>query len=214
MALPPVQAPTYTERRPSEPVLEPQILDLANLEAAVQVQRRLQERGFFQGLIDGVWGQKSRVSLRDLKILNGLGSDDRWDLRTQLAVFDDRYRAAPPKYVATVSEANVSGLYMPFAGDRGASLHPLNPNDALTIQQRLAQLSYYRKFGDGVWGIASRLALTDSKVANGLSADDTWDGAVEEAIKSPGAIPASQTPFGEWVNPELFVATRTTSDAL
>ncbi len=122
-------------------------------------------------------------------------------MRAQLAVVDDRYRAAPANYVATVSETNVAGLYMPFAADRGASLHPLNPNDALTIQQRLAQLSYYRKFGDGVWGMASRLALTDFKVANGLAADDTWDGAVEEAIKAPAAIPASQTPFGEWVQP-------------
>jgi len=199
--LPPVQAPTYATRRPEEPVLEPQVLDLAILETAAQVQRRLQERGFFQGLIDGVWGQRSRVALRDFKTRNGLGSDDRWDLRTQLAVFDDRYAAAPANYVASLSETNVAGLYVAFTAPQGSSLHPLNPSDALRIQQRLAHLSYYRKVGDGVWGMASRSALTDFKVANGLPADDTWDGAVEEAMNRPDAIPASETPFGEWIQP-------------
>ncbi|UVF22283.1 hypothetical protein HPT29_026755 (plasmid) [Microvirga terrae] len=199
VALPPVQRPAYAVRRPEEPVLEPQVLDLASLEAAAQVQRRLQERGFFQGLIDGVWGRRSRVALRDFKIRNGLGSDDRWDLRTQLAIFDDRYTAAPATYVATLSETNVAGLYMPFAAREGASLHPLNPGDALAIQQRLSQLSYYRKVGDGVWGMASRSALTDFKVANGLPANDTWDRTVEEAIKGSSAIPSTDTPFGEWV---------------
>ncbi|WP_262299642.1 peptidoglycan-binding protein [Microvirga sesbaniae] len=199
VALPPAQRPAYAVRRPEEPVLEPQVLDLANLEAAAQVQRRLQERGFFQGLIDGVWGQRSRVALRDFKTRNGLGSDDRWDMKTQLAVFDDRYTAAPSTYVANLTDANVAGLYVPFAAREGASLHPLNPGDALAIQQRLAQLSYYRKVGDGVWGMASRSALTDFKVANGLPANDTWDRTVEEAIKGVSAIPATDTPFGEWV---------------
>ena len=201
VALPPVQAPAYATRRPEEPVLEPQVLDLAILETAAQVQRRLQERGFFQGPTDGVWGQRSRVALRDFKIRNGLGSDDRWDLRTQLAVFDDRYAAAPTNYMSSLAETNVAGLYVAFAAPKGSSLHPLNPSDALLIQQRLAHLSYYRKVGDGVWGLASRSALTDFKVANGLPADDTWDGAVEEAMKRSGVIPASETPFGEWIQP-------------
>jgi peptidoglycan hydrolase-like protein with peptidoglycan-binding domain len=200
-ALPPVHAPAYATRRPEEPVLEPQVLDLAILETAAQVQLRLQERGFFQGLVDGVWGQRSRVALRDFKVRNGLGSDDRWDLRTQLAVFDDRYAAAPANYLASLTEANVAGLYIAFAAPKGSSLHPLNPSDALRIQQRLAHLSYYRKVGDGVWGMASRSALTDFKVANGLPADDTWDGAVEEAMNRPDATPASETPFGEWIHP-------------
>jgi hypothetical protein len=76
--------------RPTEPEMRPQVLDLTNLDAAAQVQRRLQERAFFHGLVDGVWGKRSRIALRDFRIRNGLGADDRWDLQTQLAVFDDR----------------------------------------------------------------------------------------------------------------------------
>ncbi|PVE24310.1 hypothetical protein DC522_11620 [Microvirga sp. KLBC 81] len=200
-ALPPVQTPTYAIRRPEDPLMDPQVLDLANLDAAAQVQRRLQERGFFYGLVDGVWGQRSRIALRDFKIRNGLGSDDRWDLRTQLAVFDDRYPAAPVAYTPANPEQDTRGLFMPFAPPKGATLHPLNPRDALKIQSRLSELNYYRKTGDGVWGMASRSALTDFKVANGLSADDVWDGIVEEKIEGPYAVPATETPFGEWVLP-------------
>ncbi|WP_052954854.1 peptidoglycan-binding protein [Microvirga vignae] len=184
-ALPPVQTPSYAIGRPEGPLMDPQVLELANLDAAAQVQRRLQERGFFHGLVDGVWGQRSRIALRDFKIRNGLGSDDRWDLRTQLAIFDDQYPAAPVAYVPVNPEQDVRGLFTPFAPPKGATLHPLNPRDALKIQSRLSELSYYRKTGDGVWGMASRSALTDFKVANGLSADDVWDGIVEEKIEGP-----------------------------
>lgn len=193
-ALPPVWQPT-------EPEMTPQVLDLTNLEAAAKVQRRLQERAFFHGLIDGVWGKRSRIALRDFKIRNGLGADDRWDLQTQLAVFDDRYPTAPAAYVPANPEQEVAGLFRPFAAGNGASLHPLNPGDALKIQARLFELGYYRKTGDGVWGMASRFALTDFKVANNLPPDDIWDGSVEQAMQRPQVVPAVETPFGEWVQP-------------
>lgn len=45
--LPPVWRPTEVE-------MKPQVLDLTDLDAAAQVQRRLQERAFFHGLVDGV----------------------------------------------------------------------------------------------------------------------------------------------------------------
>jgi hypothetical protein len=187
--------------RPTEPEMRPQVLNLTNLDAAAQVQRRLQERAFFHGLIDGVWGKRSRIALRDFKMRNGLGADDRWDLQTQLAVFDDRYQTAPAAYVPANPEQEVAGLFMPFAAENGALLHPLNPGDALKIQARLFELGYYRRLGDGVWGIASRFALTDFKIANNLPPDDMWDGSVEQALQRSQVVPAVETPFGEWVQP-------------
>lgn len=201
-ALPPIPAPSMNPKwRPDDPDMQPQVLDLAHLEAAAQVQRRLQERGYFRGIVDGIWGQRSRVALRDFKIQNRLPQDDRWDLRTQLAVFDDRYQFAPVTYVPTNPEQDSAGLYTPFPPSQGASLHPLNPGDALKIQERLFQLNYYRKQGDGIWGMASRSALTDFKVVHGLPADDVWDSRVEESIEGDQVVPATVTPFGEWVQP-------------
>jgi hypothetical protein len=96
-----VEAPAVPQSRPQgqEAVkTEPELLDLTNPTEVSRVQRRLQERGFFAGVIDGAWDGKSRIALVDFKILNGLGHDDGWDLRVQRALFDDRSRAAPTSY--------------------------------------------------------------------------------------------------------------------
>jgi peptidoglycan hydrolase-like protein with peptidoglycan-binding domain len=193
---PTTQEPIF--RPPGPPELEPQVLDLASLDAASQVQRRLQERGYFNGLVDGVWGPKSRIALRDFKAANQLGTDDGWDLRVQLALFDDRYRVASADYVPPDPVTTTDGLFRPFSPLPGTKLHPLNRPDTLRIQARLSELGYYRKAGDGIWGLASRYALRDFKAANGLSSDDVWDSSVEALIEKGRAIHAAATPFGEW----------------
>lgn len=174
------------------------MLNLLDLDAATQVLRRLQERGFFFGIVDGVWGPKSRLALRDFKIQNGLGADDSWDLRVQLALFSDRYRVASIGYVPPDPTISADGLYKPFAPVPGTTLHPLNPKDARVIQGKLFELGYYRKQGDGIWGEATRTALQDFRVANELPIDDTWDSSVETLLTTERAIPATQTPFGNW----------------
>lgn len=193
----PPPAPNYPKFQvPEPPQLEPQVLDLARLDSAGQVQRRLQERGYFRGVADGVWGPKSRLALRDFKAFNGLGADDVWDLRTQLALFDDRYRVATADYVPP--NPFVTDGLRPFPPSSGATLHPLNSRDAIAIQNKLAALGFYRTNGDGIWGLASRSALRDFKVANGLQADDIWDKDVEALMASGRAVTATATPFGEW----------------
>jgi hypothetical protein len=53
-----------------------------------------------------------------------------------------------------------SGLLMPFPPGSGTSLHPLNQADAALLQGRLAELGFYRFPADGLWGMASRNALS------------------------------------------------------
>jgi peptidoglycan hydrolase-like protein with peptidoglycan-binding domain len=196
--IPRQQADPRIWHRPEAPQLEPQVLNLVNLDAAAQVQRRLQERGFFAGIVDGVWGPKSRVALRDFKIQNGLGADDSWNLQVQLALFDDRYRVAAIGYVPPDPSISTDGLFQPFAPVPGTTLHPLNPQDARIIQGELFELGYYRKHGDGIWGEASRGALQDFRLANGLPADDVWDSRVQSLLTGGRAISAIETPFGQW----------------
>ena len=147
-----------------------------------------------------MWGPRSRIALRDFKILNGLSSDDEWDNRTQVALFDDRCQVASIGYVPPDPNVSTTGLFRRFQPSPGLMLHPLNREDAATIQGRLFELGYYRKSGDGTWGAASQSALRDFKVANGFSPDDTWDRAVESRLNDADAIPASRTPFGDWVD--------------
>jgi peptidoglycan hydrolase-like protein with peptidoglycan-binding domain len=173
--------------------------DLARLEVAVEVQLRLKERGFLKSsIIDGVWGPRSRIALRDFKAANNLPRTDEWDAQSQMALFDDRSAVAPEWYSPPDPATEIQGLYQPFAPVTGSTLHPLNPPDANLIQARLSQLGYYRYQPEGIWGLVSRSALQDFKAANGLAADDVWDGSVEAALHQPRATPARDTPFGEW----------------
>jgi peptidoglycan hydrolase-like protein with peptidoglycan-binding domain len=173
--------------------------DLTRLEVAVEVQLRLRERGFLKtSIIDGVWGPRSRIALRDFKAANGLPHTDEWDLPSQTALFDNMSATAPQWYVPPDPATEAEGLYRPFAPAIGTTLHPLNPSDANLIQARLSELGYYRYQPEGIWGLVSRSALQDFKAANGLSADDVWDGSVEASLRQAHPTPASDTPFGEW----------------
>ncbi|EIM31111.1 putative peptidoglycan-binding domain-containing protein [Microvirga lotononidis] len=173
--------------------------DLARLEVAVEVQLRLKERGFLKtSVIDGVWGPRSRIALRDFKVANGLPRTDEWDLPSQMALFDSMSAAAAQWYVSPDPATETEGLYRPFAPAIGMALHPLNPSDANLIQARLSELGYYRYQPEGIWGLVSRSALQDFKAANGLSDDDVWDSSVEASLRQARPTPASDTPFGEW----------------
>ncbi|PVE20595.1 hypothetical protein DC522_31385 [Microvirga sp. KLBC 81] len=173
--------------------------DLTRLEVAVEVQLRLRERGFLKtSIIDGVWGPRSRIALRDFKAANGLPNTDEWDLPSQTALFGSMSATAPQWYAPPDPATEAEGLYRPFASVMGTTLHPLNPSDANLIQARLSELGYYRYQPEGIWGLVSRSALQDFKAANGLSADDVWDGSVEASLRQARPTPASDTPFGEW----------------
>lgn len=173
--------------------------DLTRLDVAVEVQLRLRERGFLKTpIIDGIWGPRSRIALRDFKAANGLPGTDEWDISSQAALFDNMSATAGQSYVPPDPRIETGGLYRPFAPIMGTTLHPLNPSDANLIQARLSELGYYRYQPEGIWGLVSRSALQDFKAANGLPADDVWDGRVEASLRQPRPTPASDTPFGEW----------------
>lgn len=54
--------------------------------------------------------------------------------------------------------------------------------DAKKVQGRLADLGFYSGRKDGVWGPASRKALGEFKLSNGLVPDDRWDADTEQSL--------------------------------
>jgi len=54
--------------------------------------------------------------------------------------------------------------------------------DAKRVQQRLADLGFYSGKKDGRWGPASRKALGEFKLSNGLVLDDRWDTDTEQSL--------------------------------
>jgi hypothetical protein len=63
------------------------LLDLANPAAASQIQQRLKDLGYYDHVVDGVFGANSRSALKAYKIEHSLGSNDAWDMATQQVLF-------------------------------------------------------------------------------------------------------------------------------
>ena len=72
----------------------------------------------------------------------------------------------------------------PEAGEKTISedfilLNPAVPQDARTIQTRLAELGFYQGPIDGIWGRGSGKALMAFKEKNSLGRSDKWDEEVQ-----------------------------------
>ena len=76
------------------------LLDLAQVEDAKRVQRRLIDLGFLFATANGNWGPRSRSALRDFRGAQrvgtqGLGNSDTWDEKVQQALFSPAAARAP-----------------------------------------------------------------------------------------------------------------------
>ncbi|HEX2655423.1 MAG TPA: peptidoglycan-binding protein, partial [Xanthobacteraceae bacterium] len=129
-------------------------LNLLRTDAAVRVQKRLNELGYTIKQTDGIWGPSSRRALRRFKRENGLLADDAFDPETVSRLFAISAVSAPAARPADDWPAFESA----YAPPQGGKLNPLNRADCQKIQRRLADLGYGNA-GDGLFGIATRQAL-------------------------------------------------------
>jgi hypothetical protein len=164
------------------PPIQHTLANLLDVAVSAAVQDRLRQLGYFSGVQDGLWGPRSRIALRDFKRNNGMLANDAWDLDTQTLLNSTEAVPAPSGYNTPQSYITAEGLFEPFLPVRGTTLHPLNPDDAQQIQERLSAFGYYRFPPGGIWGTPSRNALREFKGINGLRLDDVWDSATERAL--------------------------------
>ncbi len=180
------------ESAPPRPPIFPQMVpetnqptDLLQLENATNVQRRLNELGYFKGPMNGAWGPQSRMSLRSFKASNGLANDDLFDAATaEKMFFSSAVRASPSQKPAVEKPSLLESQYAP---QMGATLNPLNKVDATKIHSKLRELGFYRSNSNTLWSAASRDALKGFKIANSLGGDDQWDAATELRLLSTQA---------------------------
>lgn len=132
---------------------------------AKTIQSRLAELGFYKGTIDGLWGKGSRTALKSFKEKNSLKKPDSWDKETQMALFAKASPAGQPA-AETRQDPIASGSVL---------LNPSLPQDAKTIQGRLADLGFYKGTIDGVWGKGSKTALKAFKDKNSMKNPNVWD---------------------------------------
>jgi peptidoglycan hydrolase-like protein with peptidoglycan-binding domain len=162
--------------------------DLLRLEAAIKVQKRLGELGYFRGPNNGAWGPQSRNSLRSFKVTNGLVDDDAFDAPTSLRLYSAAATRSPSSGVPTAQPVSQETSYPPPSG---ATMTPLNRSDATKIHTKLRELGFYRGNSLVLWSPTSRNALRDFKARNQLDANDVWDAATERRLMS--ATPSAGT---------------------
>ncbi|MEJ1119760.1 peptidoglycan-binding domain-containing protein [Phyllobacterium sp. CCNWLW109] len=165
-----------TQPEIAHPVSEPASLDLLKLEDASIVQSVLSDLGYFDGPTNGTWGQKSRRALGRFKRANGLADNDGFDAETEAKLFGDAIRSEAGDY----SDFTTSSYTYP--PPPGARLNPLNPSDAIRINNALAAFGIYKGKQRDVWSGLSRDALTKFKISNGLPDNAVWDWRVEQLL--------------------------------
>jgi peptidoglycan hydrolase-like protein with peptidoglycan-binding domain len=186
---PPISAPAASSLPPPISIAEaPELnirpsLDLLRLADASRVQGRLIELGFTKGPADGTWGPQSRSALRAFRAANGLPASDAWDASVAERLFStDAVRA---------SGAPISQKVLPdaiFTPPAGATMNPLNREDAIRIHSRLRELGTYQGKNSSIWSLASRAALREFKAKNGLPPDDDWDAITEQQLFNSNAV--------------------------
>ena len=56
------------------------------------IQRRLADLGLYLDRIDGIWGRNSRIALERFKMQHQLPGPDKWDMPTQIKLFQGTYQ--------------------------------------------------------------------------------------------------------------------------
>lgn len=64
-----------------------ELLNTSDRDDAAVIQSKLAELGFYNMMIDGIWGPGSKNALRGFQKANGLDSDGVWDMQTQKRLF-------------------------------------------------------------------------------------------------------------------------------
>jgi peptidoglycan hydrolase-like protein with peptidoglycan-binding domain len=175
-------------------------IDLLVMPDATKVQQRLAELKFFTDAPNGIWGPHSRRALREFKSANALPKDDAWNEETRERLFSQGAQGAAAAGAAPAAQEAPEGSETRYEPPAGASLNPLNAADAVHVQRRLMELGYFAGPASGLWGQASRGALRDLKVINGLPGDDSWNAEAERLLDTPATIKASESYVGSWAN--------------
>jgi len=156
------KAPSPAPEAPKDPIATGEtLLDPAVPQDAEKIQSRLADLGLYKMPVDGIWGKGSRAALKVFKQQNSLGSSDKWDKETQMALFREAGQA-PGDSEESISNGSVL-------------LNPSSSQDAKKIQTRFQELGLYKGPIDGIWGKGSQGALKAFKEENSLANPDKWD---------------------------------------
>ncbi len=130
--------------------------------AAMRVQERLRQLGFYSGRADGVWGPDSQAALERFQQGRGLQVTGQLNPATAstLGLSPAELVAAAPGPAAAAAAPAVPAT----------AAEPLSPAAVRNIQARLRSLGFYRGSADGVWGPGTQAAIERFQQGRGLQA--------------------------------------------
>ena len=145
-------------------------------DAVKTMQQRLKELGYYNGSLQGTFGDLTQAALKDFQTVAGLTASGVLDRATYELIYSSR---APYK---DYDENDYSKLTQ---GDRGT--------DVKRLQSRLIELGYLTGTADGIYGSGTTAAVKAFQTANGLSATGTATVETQQKLFADGAIGAGAT---------------------
>ena len=144
-------------------------------EIVLRLQQRLQDLGYYQSRLDGVYLTDDIEAVRAFQKANGLKVDGKAGFDTQTALYSDN----PVRGNAAIinGSASASGITETLRyGAQGAQV--------ITLQNRLIAMGYLTGSADGIYGRATKSAVTAFQKANNLGSDGVAGPQTLEALYS------------------------------
>ncbi|MFM2430335.1 MAG: hypothetical protein RLZZ511_1548 [Cyanobacteriota bacterium] len=152
----------------------------------ITLQTQLQQLGFYNGPIDGDFGQMTERAVAAFQQQNGI---------TASGVFGDREQ----QLIATTPSAKPSTQSTDLAGTIGRSELAIGDSgqDVQTLQAKLKNLRYFDSAATGYYGELTRLAVTKFQTDRQLPSSGIADSTTIKALGLGSTAQANQPPATE-----------------
>ena len=157
-----------------------------------ELQKRLQELGFYKGDITGTYDTNTIGAVRSFQKKNGLKADGTASAETQHLIYSAEAISADATATPKATEAPMP---TPTVAVPEESLKEgMKGDDVKTVQRRLKELGYYKSTIDGKLGRDTVNAIKAFQEAHQLEADGVAGKATYEILFSGNAVPKGATP--------------------
>ncbi len=157
-----------------------------------ELQKRLQELGFYKGDITGTYDTNTIGAVRSFQKKNGLKADGTASAETQHLLYSAE--AIPASATATPKVTEAPTPTPTVAVPEESLKEGMKGDDVKTVQRRLKELGYYKSTIDGKLGRDTVNAIKAFQEAHKLEADGVAGKATYEILFSENALSKGATP--------------------